>query len=341
MIRAAFLAVTAGLVLLIVGVVGLVGVATSGPQGGTFAAAALAQQLATACPALTDTTTISKPGTVDARTVSQAAYTAGFRGPDLVTAVAVAHAESGFQPGIVNPVGAAGLWQILRSAHPDLSQWADGTWNTPTGNAVMAYVVWLNAGRSWTPWETYTNGAYQRFLPDASAAVSNLPADAATGDSLTATAPTGSCSDSVLVGTVSGPLGCTPPLARLHIASPYGPRPNLGADGGFHPGTDFDAPEGTPVAAACPGVVATAGPASGYGNYVQVLSAGNWLTAYAHLSQIDVQPGQAVTAGQILGLSGSTGFVTGPHLHFEVRRGVWGPTTDPIPWLAGQGIKVG
>ena len=96
------------------------------------------------------------------------AAAAGFTGTDLDIATAITGAESGRDPLARNPSGAAGLWQILQSAHPGL--FARYDWRDPAQNAVMAYAVYTNAGGSFTPWVTYTSGAYLQYLPDATAA---------------------------------------------------------------------------------------------------------------------------------------------------------------------------
>ena len=89
---------------------------------------------------------------------------------------------------------------------------------------------------------------------------------------------------------------------------------------------------GTPVAAAAPGRVEVAGTTyGGYGNLVVVAHTNGVETYYAHLSRILVRAGQAVTTGSLVGLVGSTGESTGPHLHFEVR--VRGAAVDPLPAL--------
>jgi murein DD-endopeptidase MepM/ murein hydrolase activator NlpD len=99
----------------------------------------------------------------------------------------------------------------------------------------------------------------------------------------------------------------------------------------MHTGVDFAASTGTPVKAAADGVVFAAGERSGYGNTV-ILDHGNTLaTLYAHLSRIAVADGATVTRGQVIGYAGSTGYATGPHLHFEVR--VNGNPVDPLKYL--------
>lgn len=86
----------------------------------------------------------------------------------------------------------------------------------------------------------------------------------------------------------------------------------------FHSGTDLGAPLGTPVLAAFPGQVDTAGYMGGYGLAILLQhQKGQLATRYAHLSKIYVQPGQWVSQGTIIGLVGNTGNSTGPHLHFE------------------------
>ncbi len=87
----------------------------------------------------------------------------------------------------------------------------------------------------------------------------------------------------------------------------------------FHSGQDIRAPRGTPVYASANGVVTHAGTQNGYGNVV-VIDHGNGLTTrYAHLSEIEAALGQEIRRGEVLGLVGSTGRSTGPHLHYEVR----------------------
>ena len=94
-----------------------------------------------------------------------------------------------------------------------------------------------------------------------------------------------------------------------------------------HKGVDYAAPSGTPTYTVGDGVVEFAGVQGGYGNMVIVRHANNHSTVYAHLSRIQVRKGQSVTQGQVIGAVGSTGWSTGPHLHFEFR--VNGVYTDP------------
>jgi len=95
-----------------------------------------------------------------------------------------------------------------------------------------------------------------------------------------------------------------------------------------HNGVDYAAPTGTPVRSVGDGVVAFAGRQGGYGNVVQIKHTNDRSTVYAHLSRIDVRQGQRVEQGARLGAVGSTGWSTGPHLHFEFR--VNGEHQDPL-----------
>lgn len=108
------------------------------------------------------------------------------------------------------------------------------------------------------------------------------------------------------------------------MASGYGVRvdPVYGTSK-FHEGMDFSAPPGTPVYATADGTVKTASWQSSYGNLIEINHGYNYTTRYAHLSKINVSPGQTVQRGDLIGAVGNTGKSTGPHLHYEVRlRGV-------------------
>ncbi|HEX8851912.1 MAG TPA: M23 family metallopeptidase [Pyrinomonadaceae bacterium] len=87
----------------------------------------------------------------------------------------------------------------------------------------------------------------------------------------------------------------------------------------FHPGQDIRAERGTPVVVAADGEVTFAGWKNGYGQMIEVDHGGGLATRYAHLSEIEALLGQEIKRGELLGLVGSTGRSTGPHLHYEVR----------------------
>jgi murein DD-endopeptidase MepM/ murein hydrolase activator NlpD len=99
----------------------------------------------------------------------------------------------------------------------------------------------------------------------------------------------------------------------------------------YHKGQDISVPTGTPVSATADGVVVIARWVKGYGNGIYIDHGNGIMTRYGHLSRIDVVEGQAVKKGQQLGLSGSTGRSTGPHLHYEVR--INGVPVSPLPYL--------
>ncbi|MDE6301348.1 MAG: M23 family metallopeptidase [Muribaculaceae bacterium] len=113
------------------------------------------------------------------------------------------------------------------------------------------------------------------------------------------------------------------PISSKHMktmASGYGYRSDpIYGTSKFHEGMDFSAAIGTPVYATGDGTVRVADWESGYGNCIDIDHGFNYLTRYAHLSQILVRPGQAVKRGDLIGKVGNTGKSTGPHLHYEVR----------------------
>jgi murein DD-endopeptidase MepM/ murein hydrolase activator NlpD len=100
----------------------------------------------------------------------------------------------------------------------------------------------------------------------------------------------------------------------------------------FHSGLDIAAPSGSPVVATAAGTVISAGWNGGYGKAVIIQHSGTQQTLYGHLSEVSVQAGQTIAQGTVIGLVGSTGNSTGPHLHFESRMpnlaGVW-TAVDP------------
>ncbi|WP_329199838.1 MULTISPECIES: LysM peptidoglycan-binding domain-containing M23 family metallopeptidase [unclassified Streptomyces] len=110
---------------------------------------------------------------------------------------------------------------------------------------------------------------------------------------------------------------------------------------GYHTGVDFIASTGTSVKAVGAGTVVTAGWGGAYGNEVVIRHADGKYSQYGHLSQLSVSVGQSVTAGQQIGLSGATGNVTGPHLHFEIRTGPsYGSDIDPLAYLRSKGVSI-
>ncbi len=115
--------------------------------------------------------------------------------------------------------------------------------------------------------------------------------------------------------------------------SPYGTRRTYGSDPALsaHAGEDFSAAPGTPVYAPADGTVVLAELMFVRGNAVLIDHGHGVFTGYWHLSKLDVEAGQHVTAGQLLGVVGSTGLSTGAHLHWELR--VAGMAVDPLQWV--------
>lgn len=128
-------------------------------------------------------------------------------------------------------------------------------------------------------------------------------------------------------GILAWPVGGT-------ITSPFGWRthPISGASR-FHAGLDIGAGHGTPIGSAGSGTVILASWYGGYGNAVVIDHGGGLTTLYGHQSSLAVSAGQSVSTGQVIGYVGSTGYSTGPHLHFETREN--GNPVNPMNYLGG------
>jgi murein DD-endopeptidase MepM/ murein hydrolase activator NlpD len=212
-------------------------------------------------------------------------------------------------------------------------------WATPAGNELgwqvaewvqanhvclgVTYVIWDaqifsadRAGEGWRPYE-HPNG-----WTDANSAHRNHVHVSVAGDS-------GACVDGAWVVPIVGDYVIT---ARF-------------GQGGErwtnrHTGVDLAAPLGRPVLAAAGGQVTYAGWDGPYGQRIEITHLDGTKTWYAHLSAINVDDGSFVAAGETLGLVGSTGNSSGPHLHFEVRPAPSGQPTDPEPWMAARGAPL-
>jgi murein DD-endopeptidase MepM/ murein hydrolase activator NlpD len=125
------------------------------------------------------------------------------------------------------------------------------------------------------------------------------------------------------------------------ISSPFGSRPNkpVGGVGDFHNGTDIAAPCGQPVFAATGGKVIDAGYQGSYGNWVLIDHGNGVETGYAHNSQLLVDPGQLVVAGEIIALVGTTGASSGCHVHFETR--IDGDYVNAETFMNARGVSLG
>ncbi|QTE02266.1 M23 family metallopeptidase [Streptomyces cyanogenus] len=135
--------------------------------------------------------------------------------------------------------------------------------------------------------------------------------------------------------------GYTLPVAGATIGTGYHVAGSMWSSG-YHTGVDFVVPTGTPLKAVAAGTVVSAGWGGAYGNQVVLKLNDGHYAQYAHLSQLSVSAGQTVTAGRQVGLSGATGNVTGPHLHFEIRTTPdYGSDVDPVAYLRAHGVPVG
>ncbi|WAA09581.1 M23 family metallopeptidase [Fervidibacillus albus] len=138
-----------------------------------------------------------------------------------------------------------------------------------------------------------------------------------------------------IVDEVSEELQYTPtawPTIPNTITSEYGIRSDpFNYATSFHSGIDIRGSYGTPVFAAADGKVIFAEYYGGYGNTIKIQHNGTYTTLYGHLSKIDVDVGDTVKKGDIIGAIGSTGRSTGPHLHYEIIKN--GKTVNPKPYF--------
>ena len=122
------------------------------------------------------------------------------------------------------------------------------------------------------------------------------------------------------------------PVQRLSFTSNFGIRSDpFRGTAAMHAGVDIPGPTGTPIYATADGIISHAGRQGGYGNLVEINHGKGIATRYGHLSKILVGDNARVTRGQMIGLMGSTGRSTGPHLHYEVRMD--GHAVNPLPFL--------
>ncbi|MFD3582934.1 M23 family metallopeptidase [Streptomyces sp. NPDC058683] len=130
------------------------------------------------------------------------------------------------------------------------------------------------------------------------------------------------------------------PISDSYVSTGYKTGGSLWSSGA-HTGIDFHAATGTVVHAVGTGTVVSTGWGGSYGNQIVIKMADGMYTQYGHLSSIGVSVGQKVTPGQQIGLSGATGNVTGPHLHFEARTTPeYGSDVDPVAYLRKHGVNV-
>jgi murein DD-endopeptidase MepM/ murein hydrolase activator NlpD len=139
----------------------------------------------------------------------------------------------------------------------------------------------------------------------------------------------------VVPGTVLHPRFVLP-VAHYRLTGRFGDRSGLWST--VHTGLDFAAPSGTPLRSVADGTVLSTGYDGRYGEKTVIRLADGTELWFCHQSRIDVRVGERVARGQVIGAIGSTGNVTGPHLHLEVHRGA-GEPVDPFAWLRSRGLR--
>ncbi|MFI8965290.1 M23 family metallopeptidase [Streptomyces sp. NPDC053493] len=130
------------------------------------------------------------------------------------------------------------------------------------------------------------------------------------------------------------------PVAGSYVSTGYQTGGSLWSSG-HHSGIDFHASYGTRVVSVGSGTVVEAGWGGAYGNNIVIRMNDGTYTQYGHLSAIHVHVGQTVTPGEQIGVSGSSGNSTGPHLHFEARTTAeYGSDINPVAYLRARGVDV-
>ena len=140
------------------------------------------------------------------------------------------------------------------------------------------------------------------------------------------------CENEMLLAVMDSlPLG-SPILDTIKISSNYGWRKRpLGLGYGFHSGLDINAVWWDTIHSSGHGIVKSAYWMGGYGRCVVIQHVGGYESTYAHLFRIFVNKGDSVKRGQPIGRAGNSGAVTGPHLHYEIRRN--GESADPLEYI--------
>ena len=138
--------------------------------------------------------------------------------------------------------------------------------------------------------------------------------------------------DSRSLQKAMGELFSWPIKASWRMSSAFGPRSDpISGAASYHTGIDMACPQGTSIKAAMSGTVAYASWSNVFGNYVIIKHIDGYQTLYGHMHKIKVKQGQFVSQGQEIGLVGSTGYSTGPHLHFTVYKN--GKLVNPMSLL--------
>jgi murein DD-endopeptidase MepM/ murein hydrolase activator NlpD len=126
------------------------------------------------------------------------------------------------------------------------------------------------------------------------------------------------------------------PVRGYRLTGRFGDRSGLWSS--VHTGLDFAAPYGTSIRSVAAGIVIATGYDGRYGNKTVIRLAGGTELWYCHQSAVDVAVGERVRPGQVIGAIGTTGNVTGPHLHLEVHPS-GGEPVDPLTWLRAHGLR--
>ena len=282
------------------------------------------------------------------RTV-QLAKEAGFNDQEAAIMGAIAAAESSGNPNAHNPNRSTGdnsygLWQInmIDRLGPERRRLfgiqSNEQLKDPKINAMAARKIFQQQG--FKAWSVYKSGKYLQFLGTAQSAIgtqqqgatplANQP-NVPVGNAAQAASPPGA--------PQRASSGYTSPVDGARISSKFGYRIHpIRKTRRMHTGVDYAAPTGTPVKATADGTVVRAGVAGGYGNMVEIQHSDGTTSRYAHLHAFRTSVGQPVKQGQVVGLVGSTGMSTGPHLHFEIRRN--GSPVDPLGVISGSAATV-
>ena len=191
-------------------------------------------------------------------------------------------------------------------------------------------------------------GAAVTAAPYAEAAVEGQPASAARGSVGDATEPVARVATSGFAFASPTPQAVVPgfhlkakpppwvlPVAGYHLTARFGMSSGLWSHN--HTGLDFAAPEGTEIRAIGPGTVTSSAYDGAYGNKTEIRVDDGTVLWFCHQSGTEVSVGQRVSQGELIGYVGSTGNVTGPHLHLEVHPG-GGDPIDPEAWLPEHGL---
>ena len=270
---------------------------------------------------------------------------AGMRGPNYPAAQANTSTASNIQVILTSESVTAKTAAV--TAHP---AGRAATWTVQPGDTLTAIATELRVSGGWQALyaanRSVVGGNPDLILPGerltwTAPATTAKPAAAEVTFATSIVHHTASSSTTSTSSSDKAASGFVAPISAHYVISEgYGVPGSWAA--GHHTGVDLAVPVGTTVRAVGAGTVVKAEWGGAYGKMVVVRHADGRYSLYAHLSRIDVHVGEAVSAGTELGLSGATGNVTGPHLHFEVdTTEQYGSDINPITWLASHGVHLG